>query len=187
MREPRWRLAECRGLIVSGKPSTKQLAWAIFDRIVADAAETGYTNPWIRDSAGELRFEPDFVTLGKLLGVPLFLEAPTQSGVPALALDVWVAYELRRASLADITVSTPVVGTAEMLGEPLATSAEVQQFYQHLEQVMTQTGFLDPRNPRLLMRRIARLYNRVELTSNEVNILRGILTSFTQKNTGINS
>ena len=97
-----------------------------------------------------------------------------------------IAYELRRASMADRAVSAPV-GTAEMLGEPLATSAEVQQFYQHLEQVMTQTGFLDPRNPRLLMRRITRLYNRVELTSNEVNILRGILTSFTRKNSRVNS
>jgi len=98
-----------------------------------------------------------------------------------------IAYEIRRADTARSAAATSVVGTAEMLGEPLATSAEVQQFYQHLEQVMTQTGFLDPHNPRLLMRRIARLYNRVELTSNEVNILRGILTSFTQKTPRANS
>jgi hypothetical protein len=44
-----------------------------------------------------LRFEPDFNTLVKLLGVPLYLKAGTQSGVPALALDVWLSYELRRA------------------------------------------------------------------------------------------
>lgn len=119
MREPQWRLAGCRGQIVSGKPSTKQLAWAIFDRIVADAAETGYTNPWIRDSAGELRFEPDFVTLGKLLGVPLFLEAPTQSGVPALALDVWVAYELRRAGF-DVDAVWPRAVSPRVLPAPIS-------------------------------------------------------------------
>jgi tRNA C32,U32 (ribose-2'-O)-methylase TrmJ len=46
--------------------------------------------------------------------------------------------------------------------------------------VMVDTRFLDPQNPRLLMRRIMRLFNRIELTSNEVNILRGILSAVKQ-------
>jgi hypothetical protein len=29
--------------------------------------------------------------------VPLYLDAPSTTGVPALALDVWMSYELRRA------------------------------------------------------------------------------------------
>jgi hypothetical protein len=44
-----------------------------------------------------LVYRPDFETLKQLLGVPLYLKAATQTGVPALALDVWVSYELRRA------------------------------------------------------------------------------------------
>lgn len=52
------------------------------------------------DGAGEVQYEPDFHVLEKLLGVPLYLDAPTTSGVPALALDVWVSYELRRAGFA---------------------------------------------------------------------------------------
>lgn len=35
--------------------------------------------------------------LRRLLGVPLYLDAPSTTGVPALALDVWLSYELRRA------------------------------------------------------------------------------------------
>lgn len=80
------------------KPSIKAQAWAAFDRIVADAAPEGqHTNPWRRDPAGALVYEPDTKTLTRLLGVPLALDAATTTGAPALALDVWLAYELRRA------------------------------------------------------------------------------------------
>lgn len=90
-----------------------------------------------------------------------------------------IAYEIRRAAGAG-AAAVPA-STEDMLGEPLATSAEIQLFYQHLDQVMIETGFLDPENPRLLRRRIMRLFNRVELTSNEVNILRGILSAAMQQ------
>lgn len=80
------------------KETAKSKAWVIFDRIVALAAPHGvHSNPWIRGSDGALRFRPDYETLVQLLGVPLYLRAGTQSGVPALALDVWLSYELRRA------------------------------------------------------------------------------------------
>jgi len=70
----------------------------MFDRIVADAAPDGaHTNPWQCDGDGRLVYLPDFGVLQRLLGVPLYLKAPTTTGVPALALDVWLAYELRRA------------------------------------------------------------------------------------------
>jgi hypothetical protein len=83
---------------VATNPSAKSKAWAIFDRICADAAPGGHhTNPWVRDDTGTVTYEPDFDVLERLLGVPLYLGAPSTSGVPALALDVWVSYELRRA------------------------------------------------------------------------------------------
>lgn len=81
-----------------GESSAKAKAWITFDRIVDLAAPNGtHTNPWACDPAGRLRYEPDYETLCQLLGVPLQLKANTQSGVPALALDVWLSYELRRA------------------------------------------------------------------------------------------
>lgn len=77
-------------------PSVAQQGWALFDRIIALRAADGYTNPW-RIIDGERAYVPDYEALQRLLGVPLHLNANTQSGVPALALDVWLAYELRRA------------------------------------------------------------------------------------------
>ena len=80
------------------KVSSRLTAWAIFDRIVADAAPGGvHTNPWLRSGDGALTYVPDFQVLRKVLGVPLHLDAPSTTGVPALALDVWLSYELRRA------------------------------------------------------------------------------------------
>lgn len=77
--------------------STKARAWPLFDAIV-DQAPLKQANPWVADPGG-VRYEPDYDTLKTLLAVPLSLAANSQSGVPALALDVWVAYELRRAGL----------------------------------------------------------------------------------------
>ncbi|MEE6289277.1 hypothetical protein V2J52_16610 [Georgenia sp. MJ173] len=83
---------------MASNPSTKELAWPLFDRIVSDALrDDAYTNPWHRQAEGTLRYEPDYDTLVRLLGVPLHLKAATTTGVPALALDVWIAHELRRA------------------------------------------------------------------------------------------
>lgn len=80
------------------KQTARSRAWRLFDYIVAQAAPSGvHTNPWVKGPDGKPSFSPDYDTLELLLGVPLHLKAGTQSGVPALALDVWLSYELRRA------------------------------------------------------------------------------------------
>jgi tRNA (cytidine32/uridine32-2'-O)-methyltransferase len=64
---------------------------------------------------------------------------------------------------------------------PLATNEEMQHFYRHLEEVLTDIRFLNPENPRHLMRRLRRLFVRARPDHNEVNILRGILTAVERK------
>ena len=63
----------------------------------------------------------------------------------------------------------------------LATSADMEHFYAHLEDVLTELRFLNPENPRHLMRRLRRLFIRANPDQNEVNILRGILTAVDKK------
>ncbi len=60
---------------------------------------------------------------------------------------------------------------------PPATSDEMEHYYTHLERVLQGIHFLDPQNPRHLMRRLRRLFIRARPDKNEVNILRGILTA----------
>lgn len=79
------------------KIKDRQLGWALFDEAIARAAPNGvYSNPWVVEN-GALRFEPDLGTLKVLLAIPRGLRATPTTGVPAIALDVWTAYELRRA------------------------------------------------------------------------------------------
>ena len=62
-------------------------------------------------------------------------------------------------------------------GQDAVSADEMERFYQHLEQTLVELGFLDPANPRQLMRRLRRLYNRARPDENEVNILRGMLSA----------
>lgn len=106
------------------------------------------------------------------------LTIPTEPGFSSLNLAMAVqviAYELR---VAGMTREEP---GAEPESPP-ATSAEREHFYAHLEQVLARSGFLDPDNPRLLMRRLRRLFVKAELDQNEVNILRGMLATLDPEN-----
>jgi len=82
-----------------------------------------------------------------------------------------LAYELRTALPDDMS---PM---AEEEERNRASFEEVEGFYNHLEQVMVASGFLDPASPKRLMHRLRRLFARSRLEREEVNILRGILTS----------
>ncbi|BAN35080.1 RNA methyltransferase TrmH [Sulfuricella denitrificans skB26] len=81
-----------------------------------------------------------------------------------------LVYELRMAYL----------GATETLPAKAMEAAsfeDVERFYQHLEQTMVDTGFLDPACPGRLMQRLRRLFARARPEKEEVSILRGILTS----------
>ena len=80
-----------------------------------------------------------------------------------------VAYELRMKLLSpSIQVETG--------GADFATADAVEQFHEHLREVLIGIDFLKPSNPKKLLLRLRRLFNRAQLESVEVNILRGILT-----------
>ncbi len=63
---------------------------------------------------------------------------------------------------------------------PPATSGAMEHFFGELEALLLGTGFLDPENPRHLMRRLRRLFVRAGPDQNEINILNGILTSISR-------
>jgi TrmH family RNA methyltransferase len=60
---------------------------------------------------------------------------------------------------------------------PLSTAEDMEGLYRHFEQALATIGFFDPENPRQLMRRLRRLFNRAQPDKMEMNILRGILAA----------
>lgn len=105
------------------------------------------------------------------------LTIPTDPGFSSLNLAMAVqvlTYEIRCASI----INEGPVFEAE---SPPATSEEMEHFYAHLERVLTDIRFLQPENPRHLMRRLRRLFIRARPDGNEANILRGILTAVERK------
>jgi len=172
-------IADCH-LVIGASARERRIAWPTLApdeaaRKVVAAAGQEVAVLFGRERTGLTNDELDRCQI--LVNIPANPEFSSLNLACAVQL---IAYEIRCAAVTG-AAATPT--NAEMLGEPLATSAEIQRFYQHLDQVMVASGFLDPKNPRLLTRRVMRLFNRVEMTSNEVNILRGILSAVTQSDT----
>ena len=61
-------------------------------------------------------------------------------------------------------------------------SADLERFYSHLEQTLTETGFIVQNHPGVVMTKLRRLVNRARPESQELNILRGILSAMDKKN-----
>lgn len=81
-----------------------------------------------------------------------------------------IAYELRMKQLARHDSSVKK-------SEELATTDQVERFYAHLQEVLVAIDFLKISNPVKLVQRLRRMFNRIQLELNEVNILRGILSN----------
>ena len=81
------------------------------------------------------------------------------------------AYELRMAASGESGIVRPPSDWVPV------DARQMELFYAHLEQTLLDTGFLNPAQPRRLMMRLRRLFNRARPDQNEMNILRGILAA----------
>ena len=98
---------------------------------------------------------------------------PTGSSYASLNLAMAVqvlAYEI-------LLATREAAGEGERSGIPLASAVDMERFYVHLEQVLDEIDFHDRTGEGHLMARLRRFFNRAVPDQNEINILRGILTS----------
>jgi tRNA/rRNA methyltransferase len=59
-------------------------------------------------------------------------------------------------------------------GKRLATSAELEGMYRHMEEFLVSIGFLEQDNPKRMMAGLRRIFNKAQLDPREVRVLRGI-------------
>ena len=101
---------------------------------------------------------------------PVYGSLNLASAVQIISYEILVAQRQATVSSAGQAGSAYVPATAE----------ELERYFEHLERVLIKLDFLDPDNPRKLMRRLRRLYNRARPDENEINILRGVLSATEQ-------
>ena len=116
----------------------------------------------------------------------------TEYGVLNVAQAIQViCYEMRMAALAmtELTANPDanmhVTDDIDMQwDEPLVTHEMMEQFYPHIEKMLAEIEFMDPKNPRLLPLRLRRLFGRIQLDRMEYHLLRGIFSRVQAMNNG---
>jgi TrmH family RNA methyltransferase len=82
-----------------------------------------------------------------------------------------MAYELRMAAIGEPGTHVEPSDWAPV------DAGQMELFFTHLEQTLLDIQFLNPDQPKRLMARLRRLFNRARPDQNEINILRGILAA----------
>ncbi len=72
------------------------------------------------------------------------------------------------------------VGNSVGIGAGLADAQQLAGLLSHWERSLTDIGFLDPEAPKKLMPRLNQLFNRAQVTQEEIHILRGIAKTMSQ-------
>jgi TrmH family RNA methyltransferase len=159
------------GYVVGASARQRSLPWPLLppracaERIVAEAGRGEVAVLFGNEQSG--------LSNEELMHCHALVQIPTNPAYGSLNLAMAVqvlAYEILVAAGGESAL--PVAREA-----PLARAEELDYFFSHLERALVQSGFLNPANPRHLMQRLRRLFNRAELDENEINILRGILSA----------
>lgn len=106
---------------------------------------------------------------------------PEYSSLNIAAAVQLISYELRVAHLDHAIPPTLASENADFWDYRLATSAEMEGFYHHLEEMLVSIDFLNREAPRKLIPRLRRLFNRARPDIMEINMLRGIFSAVNKK------
>ncbi len=167
-------VADC-GLVIGASARQRRIPWPMLEpreaagrALRASAVDTGVALVFGREHSGLTNEEMELCH--SLVTIPT---NPEFSSLNLAAAVQVLCYELRQCAGAGLET---VAGSRDSQ-VPSATAEDMERLYQHLEQVMIGTGFLDPDKPRRLMRRLRRLFNRAGLDRQELQILRGFLAA----------
>lgn len=166
-------IANCT-LVIGASARSRTISWTeVTPRECAEKIATQFPDEKIailfgRENSGLKNEELDLCHF--LLHIPC---NPNYSSLNIAAAVQVVCYELFLATQNSDVTNKKAVGDADE--QELATSEQMERFYEHLEQTLVDIDFMRTDKEKSLMRRLRRIYNRAQLRSKEVDILRGIL------------
>jgi tRNA (cytidine32/uridine32-2'-O)-methyltransferase len=170
-------LVDCR-LVVGASARSRSIAWPTQNprqcagQIIDSTSHGPVALVFGREASGLTNAELERCNF--LVNIPA---NPDYSSLNLAAAVQVLAYEIHRTTVEQATAPAPTE-PYELKPEFAPASAdEMEGLYQHMEDTLVRLDFLDPANPRQLMRRLRRLFNRAQLDRMELNILRGILSA----------
>jgi tRNA (cytidine32/uridine32-2'-O)-methyltransferase len=165
-------IADCQ-LVVGASARLRAIPWPLVNarecaqNLVQQSAEGKVAVVFGREHSGLTNEELE--RCNQLVYIPA---NPAYSSLNLAAAVQVLTYEIHMATL-ELENRQPTVPN----DYPMSTAEEMEGLYAHFEQALETIGFLDPNNPRQLMRRLRRLFNRAQPDKMEMNILRGILAA----------
>ncbi len=162
------------GMVIATTARTRALSWQVMDpremakKVVEIASEQDCALVFGHERSGLSNEELDLCQAAVM--VPTNEEYSSLNLAAAVQI---ISYEIRQAVL---NVGEEV-HESEQASIVLANSDQMEGFYTHLEQTMIDVEFLNPDQPKFLMRRMRRLFNRSELEESEVQMMRGLLSA----------
>lgn len=171
-------IADCK-IVLGASARDRTISWPsltarqIAEKWVGALPEQNIALVFGRENSGLKNHELDLCHY--LLRIPCNSEYSSLNLAAAVQV---VCYELFVASGLEMVSKVGDYGE-----EPLATAAQMEAFYGHLQQTMADIGFLHPERSKSIMRRLRRIFNRTQLDTKELDILRGILRFSQNHNT----
>ena len=178
-------IADCQLVVGASARHERALSWDIQDSracgelLVQQASLHKVAVVFGRESSGLTNDE--LALCQHLLHIPTNPEYSSLNVASAVQI---ISYECRMTWLAYKLKQDDNTGLSEeesKKNKNLVTASDMEGYYQHLEEAMVSSGFLDLENPKHLMTRLRRIYGRICLERSELNILRGMLSAFQKK------
>ncbi|GAB6139363.1 tRNA (cytosine(32)/uridine(32)-2'-O)-methyltransferase TrmJ [Methylosoma difficile] len=164
-------IADCQ-LVIGTSARGRTISWPDLtprecaEKVVIHEPDQKVAIVFGRENSGLNNLEMDLCHF--LLRIPC---NPNYSSLNVAAAVQVICYELFVASGIEQPLRVGDKGES-----PLASAAQMESFYEHLHQALYDIGFIiNPEKSKSIMRRLRRIYNRIQLDTKELDILRGIL------------
>ena len=167
-------IADC-GLVVGTSARSRTLSWPMLDsrecgaKLISEAQNYPVALVFGRENSGLSNEELQQCDFHVCIDAN-----PEYSSLNLAAAVQTLCYEIRQHYIA--LARAPYL-EREAIESPYPLSKELENFYTHFESTFAESGFIRTKHPGVIMSKIRRMFTRTRLESQELAILRGMLSS----------